>query len=453
MSETGDDRAARGPAASLDDAKRMRLFGHVLVNVGVANLTAGFLWFALTFWIYLETRSVLVTGILGGSYLALIAVVSMLFGSLVDRHRKHAVMSVSSAITLVAFAAAGSLFLAIPEGQLLDTGSPWLWGFVGIILLGVLVEHLRSIALSTTVTLLVPEGRRSRANGLVGMVQGVAFIATSVLSGLAVGLLGMGWSLAIAVAATVLGSIHLCLLHVPESAPAPATRAPLLDVAGSIAAVRAVPGLFALILFSTVNNAVNGVYLALMDPYGLTLFSVEAWGVIFGIVSTGTIVAGLLVARFGLGRRPVRTLVLAIALAGAIGIFFTLRDWPLLYIAGNWLIMAFVTVAEAAEQSTIQRVVPFSHQGRVFGIAFTFEAAAAPLVSFLIAPLAEFAIIPWVASPAGQDATGWLLGDGAGRGIALCFVVANLLATIVALLAFRTRAYRRLSASAAEAEA
>ncbi len=29
-----------------------------------------------------------------------------------------------------------------------------------------------------------------------------------------------------------------------------------------------------------------------------------------------------------------------------------------------------------------------------------------------------------------------------GRGIALCFVIANLLVTIVALLAFRTRAYR-----------
>ena len=41
-------------------------------------------------------------------------------------------------------------------------------------------------------TLLVPEDGRDRANGLVGTANGVAFAITSVFSGLAIGLLGMG---------------------------------------------------------------------------------------------------------------------------------------------------------------------------------------------------------------------------------------------------------------------
>jgi len=55
-----------------------------------------------------------------------------------------------------------------------------------------------------TVTLLVPADRRDRANGLVGAVQGIAFMVTSVFSGLSVGLLGMGWTVVIAIVATAI---------------------------------------------------------------------------------------------------------------------------------------------------------------------------------------------------------------------------------------------------------
>ena len=49
-----------------------------------------------------------------------------------------------------------------------DIGGAWFWVFSGIILLGAVVENIRSIALSTTVTLLVPVERHANANGMVG---------------------------------------------------------------------------------------------------------------------------------------------------------------------------------------------------------------------------------------------------------------------------------------------
>ena len=73
----------------------MRIFIQVLINTGAANITTSFLWFALTFWAYLETRSVLATGVIGGAYMLLIALFGMLFGTVVDRHRKHRVMVIS----------------------------------------------------------------------------------------------------------------------------------------------------------------------------------------------------------------------------------------------------------------------------------------------------------------------------------------------------------------------
>jgi len=424
----------------------MRTFLHVLVNTAIANVTTSYLWFALTFWVYLETRSVLATGIIGGAYMLLVAVFGMVFGTIVDRLRKHRAMLVASTTTLVAFAIAGVLYLLLPESALVDLGGPWFWLFAGIILFGGVIENMRNIALSTTVTLLVPEERHANANGLVGTVTGLAFIVTSVFSGLSVGLLGMGWTLLIAIVFTAAALAHLLPLSIPEEKPEVDEHAPIVDVRGAIRAIRQVPGLFALIVFSTFNNLIGGVYMALMDPYGLELFAVEWWGVVLGVTSTGFIIGGLLVARFGLGRNPIRTMLVLVVVMGAIGALFTIREWWWLYAAGIWLYMLVVPAIEAAEQTVIQRVVPYRTQGRVFGFAQAFESAAAPITAFLIAPIAEFLIIPYLATDDGATAFGWLLGDGEARGIALVFLVAGVVMIVIALLAFLTKSYRRISA-------
>ncbi len=424
----------------------MRTFLHVLVNTMIANVTTSFLWFALTFWVYLETRSVLATGIIGGAYMLLVAVFGIIFGTIVDRHRKHQVMVLSSVVTLAAFIVAGLLYLAQPESALVDLGGPWFWLFAGIILFGSVIENMRNIALSTTVTLLVPEERHANANGMVGTVQGLAFIVTSVFSGLAIGLLGMGWTLAIAIGATLVALVHLLFVRIPEERPiADGGRPPAMDLRGSIAAIRSAPGLFALILFSTFNNLIGGVYIALMDPYGLTLFPVEAWGTVLGVTATGFIIGGLAIAKWGLGRNPIRTMLLVVVGMGLLGALFTIREWWLLYALGIWLYMTLIPVVEAAEQTVIQKVVPFRRQGRVFGFAQAFEAAAAPVTAFLIAPIAELWIIPYMASDGGRATWGWLLGEGDARGIALVFFFSGLVMVAVAIIAFGTRSYRLLS--------
>ena len=51
----------------------MTPFHHVLANNLVANITNYTVWFALTFWTFLETRSVFATGMIAGVYLVLTA--------------------------------------------------------------------------------------------------------------------------------------------------------------------------------------------------------------------------------------------------------------------------------------------------------------------------------------------------------------------------------------------
>lgn len=435
-------------------AERSRTFTGILVNTGIANITTSYLWFALTFWAYLETRNVIATGVIGGAYMLLVALSSISFGTFVDRYRKVSVMRFAGAFTLGMFALAGAMFLVTPEPILLDLARPWFWVFTLIVLIGAVVENMRNIALSTTVTILIEPDRRANANGLVGMVQGLMFIITSVLSGLSVGLLGMGWTIVVALALTALAFAHLLTLRMPEEVRAAATDAHgAFDLRGSYAAVLAITGLFALILFSTFNNFVGGVYMALMDPYGLELFSVELWGTFFAVGASGFIVGGALIAKFGLGRNPLRTMLVAVVLMGVIGALFTIREWAWLYVLGIWLYLVLVPFIEAAEQTVIQRVVPLERQGRVFGFAMAFESAAAPVTAFLIAPLAQFWIIPYARSDGGAAQLAPLLGNGTSRGIALVFLVAGIVIILAALLAFLTPVYRRISASYREGTA
>jgi DHA3 family multidrug efflux protein-like MFS transporter len=426
----------------------MKNFLSVLVNTALANITTSFLWFALTFWVFIETQSVLATGVIGGTFMLLVAICSLFFGTLVDQHRKKTIMVASGLFTLATYLVAGVIFILTPESTLINWTGPYLWIFASIILIGSVVENMRNIALSTTVTLLVPKEKYANANGLVGTVQGLGFLVTSVFSGLAIGFLGMGWTLVIALVATLVATTHLIFfVKIPEEKIAhdPELKNKKIDIKGSIAAIKVVPGLFGLLIFSTFNNFIGGIYMALMDPYGLTMFSVQIWGIFLGICSTGFIIGGIIIAKRGLGKKPLQTLLVANIVMAIIGILFGIREFWLLYVIGIFLYMCLIPIIEATEQTIIQRVVPLKRQGRVFGFAQSFEAAAAPITALLIGPIAQFWVIPYMNSSTGQSQLGWLLGSGEARGMALLFVIGGIIMLLAAILAFKTRSYKVLS--------
>src|SRR5262249_37274927 len=156
---------------------------------------------------------------------------------------------------------------------------------------------LRGIVMSTCVTLLVPPDRRDRANGMVGTVTGITLAITSVFSGLVVGGAGMGWAYVLALVLTAAALGRPRPVHSDEPAPAAATtgRGPRIDVRGALVAIRAVPGLGLLVLLACFNNLLLGIFRALVDPYGLSMMSVQSWGLMWGFVGIVFVVAGVYV--------------------------------------------------------------------------------------------------------------------------------------------------------------
>ena len=73
------------------------------------------MWFAVTFWVFWETRSVLATGMVAGIFLVTTAVSGIWFGSLVDRYRKKTMMQASSLVSLAFYAVAFTLYQLTAE--------------------------------------------------------------------------------------------------------------------------------------------------------------------------------------------------------------------------------------------------------------------------------------------------------------------------------------------------
>jgi len=431
------------------DGGDLRTFYLLVANTLIAVTANNFLWFALVFWVYLETRSVVATSVIGGVYMLLFAASGIFFGTYVDGHRRKTSMLLSSVGSLTCFLLATLVFFIAPEGSVPSLSQLWTWVFVVLILAGAIAGNLRSIALSTTVTLLVPPERHDRANGLVGTANGVAFALTSVFSGLAIGFLGMGASLVITSVAAGLVTAHLLSIKITNDTAgqdgSDLESASTVDFKGAIRAVRVVPGLLALLLFSTFNNFLAGVFMALMDPYGLELVSVEVWGIVLSISSFGFIVGGVLVATRGLGSNPVRTLLLVNVALWAITILFPIRASIVPVAIGFFIFLTLIPVAEASEQTIIQKLVPFQEQGRVFGFAQTVETAASPLTAFLVGPIAQAWVIPFMTDGAGADTIGSWFGTGPDRGMALIFIVAGVIGLAITIIALNSRPYRNLS--------
>ena len=369
-------------------------------------------------------------------------------GSIVDHNKKKDVMIISMFLSLLAYAASFALYITADQSAFQNISSVTLWTFVPLLMTGVISGNVRNIALPTLITTLVAEDRRDKANGLAGTVGGVGFLVTSVISGLLVGHSGMYWVLILAVAINILGIIHLWLLPIPEdTVELKNEEQKKIDIRGTIKAINAIPGLFALILFTTINNFLGGVFMSLLDAYGLSMVSVQVWGLLWGFLSTAFIIGGLIIAKWGLGKNPLRALFIANIIIWTISCFFTIYPSIFLVVGGMFIYLCVVPYIEAAEHTIIQKVVPAERQGRVFGFAQSVEQAASPITAFAIGPIAQFIFIPFMTTGAGEELIGDWFGTGPARGIALVFTLTGFIGLIITLLAFSSKYYRQLSKS------
>jgi len=164
-------------------------------------------------------------------------------------------------------------------------------------------------------------------------------------------------------------------------------------------------------------------------------------------LSLGFIVGGIYITRKGLGKNPLRTLFIVNIIMWVATLIFPMQPSILLLAAGTLVWTLLVPFIEATEHTIVQKVVPLERQGRVFGFAQSIETAASPITAFLIGPITQFILIPFMTTGAGVALIGDWFGTGDGRGMALAFILAAFVGLVVTVLAMYSRSYRLLSAA------
>ncbi len=124
-------------------------------------------------------------------------------------------------------------------------------------------------------------------------------------------------------------------------------------------------------------------------------------------------------------------------------VVFPMRNSIIWLTVGMVVYMALIPYVEAAEQTVLQKVVPYERQGRVFGFAQSVEQSASPLTAFLDQPAGAVSVHPFM--PTGAKPTGSVGGSAPARcvGVALVFVLAGLLGLALTTYALTSRFYRQ----------
>lgn len=423
-----------------------KLFFHLLGNTLLCSVANNFIWFALVFWAYLETKSIMVTSFIWWLYLFVVLISGIFFGAFVDHHKKKFVMLTSTSWALFFFLLSWFLYYIFPLDEFTHSWSVVLWWLIIFIMFWVIIWNIRMIAMSTMMTILFDDKSRDKANWVLWIANGLAFWIVSVFSWLTIWFLGMWWAIAITIISSILWIIHLLFLTFPqEDFSHHHIEWKKIDIKWTIKIISWIGWLFGLIFFSMFNNFLGWVFMSLMDPYWLSLVSVQVWWFIWWALSFAFIVWWLLISKWGLGKNPIKTLLLANVSMWIVCIFFTSISSIILTMIWLFFFMTLHPYIEASEQTILQKVVPLNRQWRVFGFSQSVEQIASPLTAFFIWPITELFVVPFMVSDLWQNIFNSWFWTTQDRAIALVFSLAWIVWLIITLLAFFSISYKKLS--------
>jgi hypothetical protein len=218
--------------------------------------------------------------------------------------------------------------------------------------------------------------------------------------------------------------------------------------------LRALPGLFGLLLYFASANFFLSLSSVLSGPLVLSFGSATDLGIV-QMVSGGAMLVGSVVmsAWGGPEKRRVPALIGFIG-AAVTGLALSgLRANTWVISGGRIVLLFFVPFASALSQAVFQTKVAPGIQGRVFAIRGMIARSMTPLAFLISGPLADKVFDPLMAEGGslGSTVLGQVLGTGPGRGIGLLMILCCLLMWAASILAYAHPRIRNLESEIPDA--
>jgi MFS transporter, DHA3 family, macrolide efflux protein len=364
-----------------------------------------------------------------------------LAGVLVDRWNRKLVMILADLGQAVGSVLLIASFLS---------GAFQLWHVYAVAFLQGVFATLQGPAESATVTLLVPEGHRDRANAIMELGFPLASVLAPVLTGLVYATIGVSGVLAVDLGTFVIAAAVLVVLTIPQ----PAATAQGAAGHGSLFGewrtgfdfLRRHRPLMLFILYFTFGSFMLNGPLELVIPYFLSATGSETqMGAGLTIMALGTFAGGLLIAVFSHVRPRMKLIAAGAVLTGAMFVVFGVARALPVMAASLFLLVLPLPANNALYKSIYQLKVPADMQGRVFAFAEQLYLLGSTASFLLTGALVDRVLTPLASTPGGWPLAP-MLGGGHTGAIGLVEVVTGIVLLLGAAVTFSIRSVRRMEA-------
>lgn len=398
--------------------------------------------FALGIWVFTETGSATPLGLVA-FFATLPRIIAPSFaGVLADRWDRRHVMMLADAGQALGTCALMLSFL---------TDHFALWQLYVVAAFQATFGLFQGPAFQASVTMLVPDSQRDRANALQQVTGPAAGMVAPTLAGMVFGLVGVAGVMAIdlitfLVAIGVVLSVRIP--RPPQSAEGRAARGTFWREAQvGFRYLWSRRPLFVMLLAATAVNFCFSLVGPLFTPYILSLTASEATlGLLMSLMSAGAIAGGVIMGVWGGTRPRIHTVMGGIVITGALLSVFGVARSSLALGLVMPLMMLPLPMVNAAFDSVMQVKTPPDLQGRVFSAVTQLAMLASPIAFMFSGMLADHVFEPAVGG------SWWgvvepLLGAQKGAGIGLIAVLTGLVIVAVTLAFYSMPSVRHLEAN------
>jgi len=401
--------------------------------------------FALTLWAYEVTGKATPLALVGFFFTTPLIILSPVVGVMVDRGNRKLMMMLSD---LAAALTTGIVLVLHLSGAL------QIWHLYVTATISGVFQGFQWPAYSAAITMMVPKEQYGRANGMLQLAGSGSRVFAPVVAGALLGPIGLVGLLIIDLVSAAFAIGALFAVHIPQPGR---TEVGSQSGAGffqeALYGFRYIlerPSLLGLQTVFLVGNIFAGLAFAVVAPLilGRTGNDELVFGSVQSMGAIGGVVGGLVMSTWGGFKRRVHGVFLGWFFTCVFGqVLLGMGRGAVAWSVGMFLFSFFAPILNGSNQAIWQAKVPPDVQGRVFTTRRLIAWLVTPLSRLLAGPLVDQVLEPAMTEGGSlTTAFGWLVGEGAGAGIGLLFVVTGLLGALTGLSGYLFPAVRDVEA-------
>lgn len=419
----------------------IRTFYTLIITQIISSIGSQISSISFGIWIYADTGDATPLGLVAFFNMLPKVVLSNISGVLADRWDRRYVMALADAGQAVGTVL---LFLTFAAGTF------QLWHLYAITALKAMFAIFQDPAFAASVTVLVPDKERDRANTWMQMAGPIGGIIAPAITGIIYAVSGVMGAILIDLISFLIAFVVVLRIHIPRPERTKIGEAYSGSFwtefkAGMSFLWNRKPLLILVVYTSVVNFLISGMSI-LFTPYLLARTGDSAiLGILLSFLNAGAIIGGVLFSLWGGTRPRIHTVMLGMILVGVILAGFGMAQSLITLGIMVTLFLVPIPAVNSAMMSIMQIKTPPDIQGRVFAVLGQVSLLISPIAYLLIGPIVDALFEPAVGK-AGWESLAPFFGNSVGAGMGLLITLMGTGCVIVTLLFYALPLLRHIEA-------